>query len=79
MYMCCQEIFLTKLGGTYSEMKGKLDVRLIELINKIEEKRLQMIEIALKKGLSSKETVEISHQLDNLLMAYHKRKYKTGF
>ncbi|MGN7299555.1 aspartyl-phosphate phosphatase Spo0E family protein [Ferdinandcohnia sp. SAFN-114] len=60
-------------------MKGKIDVRLIELLNKIEEKRIQMIEIALKKGLSSKETVEISHQLDKLLMAYHKRKYKLDF
>lgn len=61
-------------------MKCNLDERLIELINKIEDKRHQMIEMANKKGLSNKETVEISHQLDKLLMAYHhERKYNLDF
>jgi hypothetical protein len=39
-------------------------------INTIEEKRLDLIQTAKKFGLNSKETIQCSQELDNLLTKY---------
>lgn len=39
-------------------------------INTIEEKRLDLIQTARKFGLNSKETIQCSQELDNLLSKY---------
>jgi len=46
----------------------------IELLKKIEQLRQSMIEVAIKKGLSSHESIEISRELDDLLNQYEKIK-----
>jgi len=43
-----------------------------ELTTKIEYLRKQMIEIGLKTGLTSPDTVQISQELDRLLMTLNK-------
>ncbi len=46
----------------------KMDRELLE--NQIELKRAELINIALKYGLTSKNTIEYSQELDNLLNEY---------
>jgi hypothetical protein len=45
-----------------------------DLLTLIEQKRLELIEIAMKNGLSSSSAVKYSQELDNLLNEYHNRK-----
>ncbi|WP_163579572.1 aspartyl-phosphate phosphatase Spo0E family protein [Gracilibacillus saliphilus] len=42
----------------------------INLISKIEELRKEMTDVALKKGITSKESLHISQELDELLNDY---------
>ncbi|MFC4404739.1 Spo0E family sporulation regulatory protein-aspartic acid phosphatase [Gracilibacillus xinjiangensis] len=42
----------------------------IELINKIEKLRQEMTDVALSKGITSKESLYISQELDRLLNDY---------
>lgn len=45
-----------------------------DLLNRIEILRRSMIEVAVDKGFSSTESIEISRELDNLLNQYEKTK-----
>ncbi len=45
-----------------------------DLLNRIEILRRSMIEVAIDKGFSSTESIEISRELDNLLNQYEKTK-----
>ncbi|GAA4071226.1 MAG TPA: aspartyl-phosphate phosphatase Spo0E family protein [Bacilli bacterium] len=45
-----------------------------DLLNRIESLRRSMIEVAIDKGFSSNESIEISRELDNLLNQYEKVK-----
>ncbi|MGP4040465.1 Spo0E family sporulation regulatory protein-aspartic acid phosphatase [Gracilibacillus sp. D59] len=48
----------------------------IKLISKIEELRKEMTDVALKKGITSKESLHISQELDELLNDYEHYKQK---
>ncbi|MFD2658173.1 aspartyl-phosphate phosphatase Spo0E family protein [Gracilibacillus thailandensis] len=48
----------------------------INLISKIEELRKEMTDVALKKGITSKESLHISQELDELLNDYEHYKQK---
>ncbi|MCT8138632.1 aspartyl-phosphate phosphatase Spo0E family protein [Anaerobacillus sp. CMMVII] len=49
---------------------------LVELISKIETKRQEMYRLSLKYGLSAKETLKSSQELDGLLFQYEDSKSK---
>ncbi|WP_208589412.1 aspartyl-phosphate phosphatase Spo0E family protein [Gracilibacillus suaedae] len=48
----------------------------VNLISKIEELRKEMTDVALKKGITSKESLHISQELDELLNDYEHYKQK---
>ncbi|SFM01383.1 stage 0 sporulation regulatory protein [Gracilibacillus orientalis] len=48
----------------------------LNLISKIEELRKEMTDVALKKGITSKESLHISQELDELLNNYEHYKQK---
>ncbi|QGH34358.1 Spo0E family sporulation regulatory protein-aspartic acid phosphatase [Gracilibacillus salitolerans] len=48
----------------------------LNLISKIEELRKEMTDVALKKGITSKESLHISQELDELLNDYEHYKQK---
>lgn len=45
-----------------------------QLINKIEELRREMTDVALKKGINSAESISLSQELDELLNEFEKFK-----
>ena len=45
-----------------------------QLINRIEELRKEMTDVALKKGINSAESISLSQELDALLNEYEKFK-----
>jgi stage 0 sporulation regulatory protein len=54
-------------------VKGKSVVSNKEMIHLIETKRAELIQIALKDGLSSSEALCRSQELDNLLNEYYRK------
>ncbi|OIJ19226.1 hypothetical protein BKP45_13790 [Anaerobacillus alkalidiazotrophicus] len=50
----------------------------LSLIEKIEEKRREMLQISLNYGISSKQTIKCSQELDDLLNLYDKLKNYTS-
>lgn len=49
-----------------------------DIFKKIERLREKMEQVVQKKGLSSKEAIEISQKLDYLLNEYNRLKYKNN-
>lgn len=59
------------------EWKSRMEVsrlNVADLLNRIESLRRSMIEVAIDKGFSSSESIEISRELDSLLNQYEKVK-----
>ncbi|SHM88991.1 aspartyl-phosphate phosphatase Spo0E family protein [Gracilibacillus kekensis] len=50
----------------------------VKLISKIEKLRKEMTDVALKKGITSKESLHISQELDELLNDYEQYKQQTN-
>jgi hypothetical protein len=61
-----QKLTTTEIRGFYMMNK----IRKTELLDQINTLRMKMIQVGLKKGLNSRETIIVSKQLDHLLFTY---------
>ncbi|AMA52476.1 aspartyl-phosphate phosphatase [Bacillus inaquosorum] len=57
-------------------MKGYIPVIREHLLNEIEKKRAELLQIVMANGMTSHTTIELSQELDHLLIQYQKQRLR---
>ncbi|CAN2251402.1 aspartyl-phosphate phosphatase [Bacillus vallismortis] len=57
-------------------MKGYIPVIKEHLLNEIEKKRAELLQIVMANGMTSHMTIELSQELDHLLIQYQKQRLR---